>query len=348
MQSPGGAEGRVIADDPSDLLARLVDLPAPGWYPDPEDQAFQRLWSGARWAAVRRRIDSEEAFGFDYLDGGPATTSLFDLIRPGSSRPFRGTQSMLAARPASERSGPTPRVGRAYVAHTGPWAVGAAAVFVIAAMSVEHLTAAPSPGPRLAQGAATASTASGARAADGPAPPTTSMPRTKAPNSLPPTAPTSPADTPPGPGRGIPAIEPAPLPVGVSSSSPPTAESAAPTIPTTQPPQATTSPGVTAAGRGRPPEPSPTVLAHAHGSGIAETATFATRGLWSVYWSYGCSAGHPGSFDFTGYTPDGRPSDIFGPGQVGAGGSGIEHYSDAGSFDLVVNSGCTWDIQVVG
>jgi hypothetical protein len=68
-----------------------------------------------------------------------------------------------------------------------------------------------------------------------------------------------------------------------------------------------------------------------------------------VYWSYDCSShGGPGNFDYSGFTSDGKATDIYGPGQFGTGGSGVQHYHEAGTFHLVVNSDCTWDIQVVG
>ncbi len=350
MQSTGGTDDWGVAGDRSDLLARLVDPPAPGWYPDPADQALQRLWSGARWAAGRRRTESGTIFGFEYLEGGAATTSGFDRARPTGFRRLRGAPSVLAAGAASERGGPTPlRTRGARAGQAGPWAVGAATVLVIAAVSVEHLTTTQPRGHHVARGAGTASTASGSGTAARAAPPATSMPPTNAWNPLPtPATPAPSAATAPSTGPGVPSIDPAPHPAGVSSSPPRATDSASPTNPAIQSPPATTSPGDVALGRGTTPGTSPTVLANAHGSGIAETTTFATRGPWSVYWSYDCSASRPGSFDFAGYSPDGHPTDLYGPGQSGSGGSGIEHYSEVGSFVLVVNSGCIWDIQIVG
>jgi hypothetical protein len=41
-------------------------------------------------------------------------------------------------------------------------------------------------------------------------------------------------------------------------------------------------------------------------------------------------------------------TDLYGPGQFGSGDSGVAHYRQAGTFHLVVNSDCAWDVQVVG
>jgi hypothetical protein len=66
-----------------------------------------------------------------------------------------------------------------------------------------------------------------------------------------------------------------------------------------------------------------------------------------VLWAYDCTShGGPGLFDFAGHTSDGGGTPIFGPAQVGTRGSGVEHYQDGGTFDLVVNSECAWAVVV--
>lgn len=83
------------------------------------------------------------------------------------------------------------------------------------------------------------------------------------------------------------------------------------------------------------------------GTGIGTTSLFTTSNSWSVRWSYDCtSLRAPGFFDFAGHTGDGGVTGIYGPGQFGTTGSGVEHYQSAGTFDLVVNSGCSWAVMV--
>ena len=85
----------------------------------------------------------------------------------------------------------------------------------------------------------------------------------------------------------------------------------------------------------------------ATGSGIGTTSAFAVSGSWTVLWKYDCAAlGGPGPFDFEGHTTDGSATGIYGPAQLGTGGSGVLHYTDVGTFVLVVNSQCNWALLV--
>jgi hypothetical protein len=91
------------------------------------------------------------------------------------------------------------------------------------------------------------------------------------------------------------------------------------------------------------------VLAQDAATGISQTTTFVAPANWDVNWTYDCSRqGSPGDFDFSGYTSQGGATGIYGPEQFGMRGSGVQHYTEAGTFHLVVNSSCSWGIQVVG
>jgi len=82
------------------------------------------------------------------------------------------------------------------------------------------------------------------------------------------------------------------------------------------------------------------------GSGNASRAKFtvpSTAKAWRLTWSYNCSAfGSAGNFAVvvTGGSGHDRPVN-----QLGKKGSGVEHYSDVGTFRLQVDSECNWSIQ---
>ncbi len=64
-------------------------------------------------------------------------------------------------------------------------------------------------------------------------------------------------------------------------------------------------------------------------------------------WTYDCSNfGTSGNFDYT--VQQGTEDDFndSGPNQLGMNGQGVEHYYDAGTFNLSVNSECNWTIKV--
>ncbi len=93
---------------------------------------------------------------------------------------------------------------------------------------------------------------------------------------------------------------------------------------------------------------SPAVLAYATGTGVGQTHDFATAANWSVYWSYNCSnLGRPGNFDYSGFTTGGSGTDISGLQQFGSRETGVDHYDKAGTFQLLVNSDCSWKLEVV-
>ncbi|MDA8288790.1 MAG: hypothetical protein M0014_10145, partial [Actinomycetota bacterium] len=87
------------------------------------------------------------------------------------------------------------------------------------------------------------------------------------------------------------------------------------------------------------------------GSGAPSTRPVtipASDHAWQISWGYDCAdVGGSGTFDYhvnQGTQPDYQD---FGPNQLGTGGQGIEHYYDRGTFNLQVNSECSWSIQVI-
>ena len=310
----------------------MSELPAPGWYADSEDEGLQRLWTGVRWIGLRR-VDPGPIFGFEYAalehraPGGSATPA-----RPGRAA-RRGTRDVGTTQKRSPRFRLCPPpLGLVLTQRGAPWTAAAGlAVVVVATLS---LTIRAAPSRSLAHRAPRRATPTAPTWAPQPPQPDANQGGS---GSSP-----SPKAAIPAPAVPVPGTEPAPAAAGIATRGPHVAATgpAASAIEETAPaPPALPAPS---------PPPSPSVLTHAHGSGISQTNTFTTRGAWSVYWSYDCSARESGTFDFTGYTGAGQTADIYGPAQSGTSATGVEHYSPAGTFDLVVNSYCTWDIQVVG
>lgn len=86
------------------------------------------------------------------------------------------------------------------------------------------------------------------------------------------------------------------------------------------------------------------------GSGSKSTAKFTAAGDWDLNWSYNCSNfGQQGNFIVSIYEGDGTMSfSNSGVNQLGKSGADVEHYHNAGTFYLTVNSECKWKIQVKG
>lgn len=98
-----------------------------------------------------------------------------------------------------------------------------------------------------------------------------------------------------------------------------------------------------------PPPP----LLDQSGSGISSTAQFTVpvgAREWDLVWSYSCTGvqGPVGNFivNVKGYGGSAQTTDP-GTNQIGASGNGTEHYFDAGTFNLEVNSECSWTVKVV-
>lgn len=78
-----------------------------------------------------------------------------------------------------------------------------------------------------------------------------------------------------------------------------------------------------------------------------ETVEFPENGPWKMAWSYDCSAwGSQGNFQVDIQQRDGGFSSDIGPNELGTGGSGTDSYFDTGTFNLAINSECSWSITV--
>lgn len=68
---------------------------------------------------------------------------------------------------------------------------------------------------------------------------------------------------------------------------------------------------------------------------------------WTMAWSYNCSNwGSQGNFVVNVNQPPGDYALDLGPNEIGTGGSGVDSYSDTGTFTLSVISPCSWSITV--
>jgi hypothetical protein len=125
--------------------------------------------------------------------------------------------------------------------------------------------------------------------------------------------------------------------------------------PTTQPSVATTAPTTTIAPQGpttttAPPGPG-TVRLRASGLGNDQTRQFTVGGPWDLNYSFNCGNEGIGASDnfivnVNGYGPAARTTDR-GVNTVGSGQSGHQHYTDAGTFSLTVQTNCRWNVRVV-
>jgi hypothetical protein len=92
------------------------------------------------------------------------------------------------------------------------------------------------------------------------------------------------------------------------------------------------------------------VLVNQSGSGQASLAQFAVSNpAWDLDWSYDCSSfGQSGNFivDVMGSGSAADTTDS-GVNQLGSSGQGVEHYYDQGTFQLVIDSECSWAVKVV-
>jgi hypothetical protein len=90
------------------------------------------------------------------------------------------------------------------------------------------------------------------------------------------------------------------------------------------------------------------VLLDLKGSGSNATQRFTVVGYWDLNWSYDCSDNHSvvGNFSVDVKSDVGMVSDNQGVSQLGAKGSGVEHYHTGGVFYLEISSACKWTVQV--
>ncbi len=94
----------------------------------------------------------------------------------------------------------------------------------------------------------------------------------------------------------------------------------------------------------------PQVLLDIAGSGSKTTQKFTAGKDWDLNWNYDCSNfGQSGNLIVMIYDGNGSLSyRNTGVNQLGDSGSGVEHYHNSGTFYLVVNSVCKWNIEVKG
>ena len=94
----------------------------------------------------------------------------------------------------------------------------------------------------------------------------------------------------------------------------------------------------------------PQTLGKISGSGTTTTQKFTAASDWDLNWSYDCSNfGNQGNFQVMIYNGDGSLSFQNAlVNQLGKSDSGVEHYHNAGTFYLEVNSECKWTVGVKG
>jgi hypothetical protein len=143
-----------------------------------------------------------------------------------------------------------------------------------------------------------------------------------------------------GSGTGHGARPPATTPTTIAGHAATPGPSVATTAPTSTPPTATTAP----TGLG-------TVRLRASGVGYGGTRRFSVSGPWDLYYSFNCGnegIGASDNFivDVNGYGAASRTTDR-GVNTVGSGQSGHQHYDDAGTFSLSVQTNCRWNVRVV-
>ena len=333
-----------------------------GWHPDPAHPIQERYWSGNRWTGLLRAPDPSGLVHYTYFSearAAHAPASARDGAQSGGNVPV-GAVSPPSLNPGAPSTRDRPASGRVEVRPepVGPdpdgWGlktlagvrimtpvlgrrwIGAAAAAVVLTIGLVVVAGGTTPSPtttRVTPPTTTTRPGPARRASTSttlPAPHGSSKSVATPVTTPPPTGPPAPSTTVPTAAEAIPAFLAAPaasahVPLTTSASST-TTETTTTTVPS---------------------PPTKTVLALDSGSGIGSTRLFTTTGSWSVLWAYDCTShGAPGFFDFAGHTADGGVTSVYGPGQFGATGSGVEHYDNAGTLDLVVNSECSWAVLV--
>lgn len=116
--------------------------------------------------------------------------------------------------------------------------------------------------------------------------------------------------------------------------------------PTTKAPSTTKAPATTTT------KAPPAVVFQQAASGTATTDTFGVHDEWQLAWTYDCSAsGSTGNFIVSIAQPPGKEginvlANDQGVNQLGANGSGVEHYHYGGTIYLKVISECKWTVKV--
>ncbi len=95
------------------------------------------------------------------------------------------------------------------------------------------------------------------------------------------------------------------------------------------------------------PLSTPVTFTSAQTGDTGNPQAFNVSGAWTMAWSYNCTDfGLPGNFIVDVNGPPGDSTFDIGPNELGTGGSGVDSYSDTGTFTLSVNSECAWSITV--
>lgn len=92
----------------------------------------------------------------------------------------------------------------------------------------------------------------------------------------------------------------------------------------------------------------PTVVLELSGTGTKNSQEFTVGGRWDVAWSYDCAAAN-NAYMKTGNFIVMPKGDAFVSGMVnelGASGSDVQHYFEAGTFHLEIVSMCPWKVTV--
>ena len=80
-----------------------------------------------------------------------------------------------------------------------------------------------------------------------------------------------------------------------------------------------------------------------------QTAPFYEGGLWSMAWSYDCTAyGYPGNFFVDINPPPGDSTFDIGPNELGTSGSGVDYYVDTGTSASRSSASATGQLPYLG
>jgi hypothetical protein len=95
------------------------------------------------------------------------------------------------------------------------------------------------------------------------------------------------------------------------------------------------------------PTGTPVTLTSSQTGDTGEPQAFSVGGPWTLAWSYNCAYfGSPGNFTVEVNQPAGDLNLDIGPNELGAGGNGVDSYSDTGTLSLTIISECEWSITI--
>ena len=95
------------------------------------------------------------------------------------------------------------------------------------------------------------------------------------------------------------------------------------------------------------PNSTPVTYSSAQTGDSGDTQQFTVSSAWTMSWSYNCANfGTSGDFSVDIVQPPGDSAFDVGPNEEGTGSSGVDTYTDRGTFSLDVISECDWSITV--